>query len=827
MQTPSDYKNILQKKAAEIFGAPEFSTSGLECTHIYTQAVDEAICSIFELQASRNNAHERISLVALGGYGRKELCPHSDIDLLVLHSSSTPPACIAPFVRFMWDTGLNLGCVVRSLSECKAILGQDIATDTAFIEGRHLSGDKKLTDHLLLKIVTAHIRRTAKTFSGFMHTCLFRSLHSESMSMFRIEPDLKNGVATLRDCQRMMWAEFPGHEHQSMQQCLQRALGSDTAAHDFYEGYDFLTKMRIALHWACGHKQDILESSLQSDVAKILGFGETGAGKLMERFYRVVRAVRFSLLLYLEINPVKKQMWDSVQRRIGSVHVAEGFAISSGILFQTTPSFRQYAPSTIIMLFVRALNQKAALSVSLMHSIEKCNETLSIDDYRIPAVTKSFLAIMRHENRIGPILGQLHESRTLGRIIPQFDTLFCKVEYDSYHELTVDEHTIQAVSAIDDLKNETETVMRLCYEQYGKQHIPVLRLALLFHDIGKAMQGDHSLHGVIIANEMCDVIGLPQQETNLVCFLVFNHLKLSDLSLMGDPSEATMKEMGCMIATPQTLALLYLLTVTDIRKVGRATWTGWKSFVFEQQFGRLSEAIKTLDSPATHESEPLMSVFSMASDESVFAELSAQTTSDAISIRSESFAGFDRLIICGPDRIGFLADIIGCLSSEGYNILSAHILSKNNQALDVFTVEPPKLPAITVSKRIDNLYKKWDLLKRGLATAKTLVENRLATYPIRNFRTHKKPRAPVITFVNNDNQAYTTLRIDAEDSVGLVYKIASTLSECSVNIIGAHLFTRVDKASDIFHITSSSLSPIYTKETLAQIRSALETHLEL
>jgi [protein-PII] uridylyltransferase len=461
------------------------------------------------------------------------------------------------------------------------------------------------------------------------------------------------------------------------------------------------------------------------------------------------------------------------------------------------------SPEGILAVFHNALVTHATLSVDLAELIRASAAKLSTDDFKSQEASALFRKILSHDGDAGQMFRQMHDTGVLGKIVPYFEALTCKVEYDSYHEFTIDEHILLTIAHFDGLKSDPNENIRAVYRAIPRKMI--MRLGLLLHDIGKALPGDHTVNGAIITETVCERLGLNLDEAERVRSLVHNHLKFHNLSLLREPQESDLRSFAVEVEDRENLDMLYLLTIVDIQCVGHKTFTAWKAFLLEQQHSRVAmllnkplTALAQTGEPAavqTYEHDVL------PEDREQLSRMASELEGgDGIRLLSEEFRGFERLAVCGHDQIGFLSNIIGCITSEGYNILSAKVYTIDDEtAVDIFYLEPPGQPAISMSKRTDNLYRKWRDLTAGSTTADTLVADRIRTYPPPRLRGASKGEVK-ITADNESSAVHTIIEIDTPDNFGLLHRIARCMSEHRMNIVSARLSTRIDIAVDVFYV---------------------------
>ncbi len=836
------YRTRLADARTQLFDSDRIRLEPLKTVRDYAQEVDLILGEIFGSQVESAVPHLGVCLVALGGYGRKELCPYSDVDILILLENGSDKACLDQAIHLFWDIGLTMGCVVRTLSECADIIGQDISTDTALLEGRYLAGQWALYEKLQSGIVKPYFEREKKNYLNEINQALREGIFSLENAIYRVEPHLKNGICCLRDCQRLLWAERVRNGVRNFRDLHIKSNYLMSQAGQLEAGYGFLMGLRAELHWLCKRRLDVLETSLQPAIAEQHGFGPDGAGRLMEQFFRTVRDIRMILLAFLEQDSSGRNIWYDVRRRLSANHLGPGIAVLDGILFST----RSHDPSVgsalwSLGVFKYAILHKATLSVELRNRLRGIVARGEAKDFRTQSMGAVFRDIMECPEPIGQAMAMMHETGLLGRLIPQFAALTCKVEYDSYHEFTIDQHTLQCFQTADAFAHDPDDHIRLLYGSLS--HPLVLRLALLLHDIGKSLPGNHAHSGAVIAANVCERLGMSAEETKKTCFLVYHHLDMSDLSLSREPEDYHIREFAEVLGDKDMLDLLYLLTIADIRSVGRRTWTEWKAYQLEQLYegtlaalhgggkplrdGIVTETIKREQDVSSELS--LVAITDTAylqdntpEDRKRHRSWLMEVEGDAFRLHHEMFVGFERLTVCGSDRIGFLSDVIGCISSEGFNVLNARIYSTTDgKVLDIFHLEAPDKPRISSADRIGNLYHKWGMLSREEATADSLMRDRILRYPPEPLRLAATVPSINIGIDNSLSRLYTVVEIDTADNFGLLHKIARCFSENGINIHMARLSTRIDQAVDVFYVTDRDKMKITDLQKIEDLKGSL------
>jgi [protein-PII] uridylyltransferase len=828
------YKTELSEKRNRHFGsARRLQVPPLQALYAYCHDVDEILRAIYKKYIDTDKPDAAFCLIALGGYGRRELWPFSDVDILILHQDRHSSARLSRTVKVFWNIGLNMGCVVRTLSECAAIIGDDLATDTALLESRYICGNRDLFHNLQKTCLGPYFEKNKKKYIAEISAALREGLYSSENSLYRVEPNIKNGICTLRDCQRLLWAERVRSDARKFAELHAKSGFSLAETRSFIANYEFLAGLRTELHLICSQRMDVLEMDYQNDIARRLGFGRNGAGQLMEKYFKTVREIRTALLSFLEKDLTGKSIWSDVRRRLSAVEIAPAIAMLDGIVFSRhKKDVRLDTAQTIISLFQRALSHRATLSVELRNKVRHAVNAIDQDEFKEKIAGDLFLAILATPGPIGQTLLVMHETGVLGKLIPAFDALTCKVEYDQYHEFTIDQHILLALCACDELEHEPDDKIRNIYQIIEDKL--VLRLAVLLHDIGKMQPGDHAQNGAVIAENVCERLGLDEAQVDQIRFLVYHHLDMANMSLFREPDDKNMKIFFSDVENKKNLDLLYLLTVVDIRSVGRKTWTGWKAYQLEQLYDRVIDSFNNLKSDQMAEVTP--APLAVAGDSYLHDILPedrekhilwlTREEEAGLGLHLEIFTGFERLTVCADDRVGFLSDIIGCISSEGYNVLSARIYSTpSGKVLDIFHIEPPEKPRLTAQKRITRIYQKWEKIKTEQATADDLVAERIKIYSLPPLRRAPQKNLVDVRLNNTDSPHYTIVEIDTADNFGLLHRIAHCFSENMVNIVSARLSTRNDRAVDVFYVTDTAGKKITGKDFIGCLTGNLTAAL--
>ncbi len=801
MTSPREKINTLRQNC---FSREKLASDPLSAISRFSGSIDELLVQICAIHNLSDTA--RLSIVALGGYGRSELCPHSDVDLLVLHAGDHQDENTARFIRALWDLGLPLGCVVRSISECNRIMGEDLATDTALLDARFIAGDWNLFDRLWSSVVIPFYLKNRAWFLKEMDTALRDGLYKTSQLLYKVEPNLKNGVCALRGCHRLFWSE-------KVKQMKRLSKGESVNAQDedLVSAYHSILKLRSSLHMVAQRRADVLEFSYQTEAASVLGF--SNPGELIEFYFFTVARIKRHIMRQVE-QLGSDNIGSRFRKAVTAVQVSSGVKLLDGILFGSgqLPPAGENKVVWIFDLFTATLTHKATLSLQLQNLIRRMAAQFSHGDLFV--IRDKFCRMLALRNSIGSAIQLMHETGFLEKLIPEFEALRCKVEYDNYHEFTVDQHTIQALKTIDELAQESDfSLAEICSKV---SDLFSLRLATLLHDIGKSLDGEHSYSGSVMAEHICDRLGVGESVKESVSFLIRNHLTLSRFAFQRIPEEQAVREFASAFGSAEMLDLLYLLTVADIRSVGNSTWTVWKGTQLFETYERVRSVLTGQDTKIN------LRIHSLLTHDLI----DKLKSPDDLEIKTESFVGFERLTVAGYDRAHFFADVVACLSSEGYNILSAHIhTTPEGKALDQFHVEPDLHIKVSPQRRVENLKRKWMAITTQKTSARKLISERLQRYPFKS-RRDPGPQECSVVIDNDISQDFTLVEVRGIDRFGLLYKLAHSLSSLRINIASAKLATQVAQVVDVFYVTGPGGGKINDRMLLSTLRSSLMADLK-
>ena len=797
----------------------------MECVHAYARAVDEVLRKRFAIRITDQGQADEICLVAIGGYGRGEMFPYSDVDLMVLYSERADRSVIKAFERDVWDLGLAVGFVARTVGECGRILGDDWATDTALLESTCITGSMGLYTRLLDMALRPWFRKRRKWFIDEMRKTLIDGVYSTADTLYRIEPDVKNGICCLRDCQRIAWAERVaaeafGGQSRPFYQFMRR----EEQEH-LQECYAFLVRVRNELHMLSNRRLDILEVALQHDIAASFGYAENGPAALMGDFFRTVTTVKQCILTFTEHVYEDLGVIGRLRSALASFNAGKGLQVIDGVLYLKRSDDRRFADRALwaMEVFTTANTCHAEISTKLRYKLRETARSLQPKDFRRSDVEEAMCSLLSGKTQSGRIIQLMYETGILELLLPEFAPLSCRVEFDTYHEFTVDQHTLLALCAFDDLVHDGDELVQRIYLRLENRR--VLRLAVLLHDVGKALPGDHCRSGAILARNAAERLGFSKKEQRQVEFLVYHHLDLSEMSLRRELEEEALAQFAATVGTVGMLDMLYLLTVLDIRHVGTRTWTGWKAAQLAGLFARTGRILTDAQSRTVETDDAIdYQHETMPEDVQVHKTWLESLGAGELQIHTESFTGFYRVTVVTFDRISLLSDIAACFIHAGLDIISARVNTfPPDKIVDVFDVDPDDATRIPFDERIERFRSAWKRISSRKTTADSIVAQRLKSYPRKPVR-HTLSE-PHIAVNNTASPAATIIEISAPDRFGLFHTLVNALSCARVNISAARISTAVDAAVDVFYISDSEGNKIEDPQRLEAIGKVIMERL--
>ena len=842
---------------------------GYEIVSAYTEMMDHLILHLFE-GASQDfmerypNSNPRCTLIALGGFGRRELNPHSDLDLLFLYSWKVTPFLESVAERIcyaLWDSGLQVGHAMRSIAESIRLGNKDMKVKTAMIDTRYLCGDRQLYDNFERAVRECfHSGNGDRFIRKKLEENRFRHKRYGE-SVYLLEPDIKEGEGGLRDIHTALWVSKVRWGVKDLNELEFQGLLSPKDLSELKDSQNFLWRVRNELHFVSGNHQDQLTFEEQERVAIALGFKDDRTVKGVESFMRTyyLHAARISRWAS-SINHRATYISDAIQRKGQSPGraIRDGVYISKGVLWVSNTDIFDEHPENLISIFAESQRYRAEIGQSTRELIRKHLGLIDNRFRRSAAPAAMFRQILKGKERVYETLLDMHRSGVLDAFMPEFGDLLCMVQHDFYHIFTVDQHSLRAIKEFERLKagefNDSLPLLTQLAREVDK--FEVLLLGILFHDIGKGQGGNHSKIGSRIAKKIARRLRLNVDDILQLEFLVRAHLQLSHTAYRRDIEDETqVVDFALSVGSISNLKMLYLLTYSDTRAVGPDVWNNWKGSLLEDLYVRALRVLEELEKGQFQRGDRRSKVRRIQGR--LKRRLSRQFTPERVrrfvekmperyflttpeeempfhfgimeqysdqaflsSVRHFPENEYSEMVICTKDRPGLFALITGVFAAMGMDILSARITTrKDGLILDVFRIS--HLGKSEVVMEPERWTRIQSTLERVLTEPVDIVRLvGVAGQPIL-FKRRARTVSTVIHIDNETSENFTVLEIYAQDRVGVLFTITHELHQLGVSIHVAKISTNVDQVTDVFYVTDEDGEKIQDKKRLETIRQAL------
>jgi [protein-PII] uridylyltransferase len=803
-------------------------------------------------------------IIALGGYGREEQCLYSDVDLLFLFDQRTPPEAenlIREMIYPLWDIGMDVGYATRSLKECLSLAATDLNVLTPILDARFICGMSMLFSELMTqlreKVIRKHSGRILEELMAYTHG---RHAHYGD-SAYLLEPNLKEGQGGLRDYHTMVWVARLEHDLRQTRDLEYLGLLSHAEYQTLWEALDFVWNVRNHLHHLCGRKTDQLHFENQIKLAERFRYREESGQQPVERFLGDLHArmdsIKHQHLMLLHEFGLKTER--KRRRPTPPKSPMEGIEIvDGGLLNFARPEAILKRPELLIRIFEESAALKTPLSAEAKRLVREFAYLVDPAFRAAPKTVRSFERILLAPASAASALDDMLTTGLLVALIPEFQFVTHRIQYDEYHLYPVDKHLLRTVQTITQLAGEGAEAEPLCARIYRElKNKTLLFWAALLHDIGKGgTEDDHSNRGAELARGILAAKGFTAAEVDTVAFLVREHLSLIKTATRRDiHDEETAIVFGRRVKDVERLKMLYLLTVADSMATGPAAWNSWTSHLLREFFfkvlntlekGELASAaaVETVERKREAIFAAARSAAERREQERLFPALSPRYL---LSVPAESIVEHIRLFgrlgerdfiwaiapspdgktrtvtICAKDRPGLVASMAGVFTLNSINILDVQVFTWHNRtALDIFEVTPPPDLIFEDDKwrRAEDNFKAVLAAELDLAAAlKPRLESPRYTKP----RTAR--RAQRVRIDNTSSSFFTIIEVFAYDFPGLLFSIADALFRCELDIWVAKIATKADQVVDVFYVRDTTGQKVDTADRVAAVKEAVMARL--
>ncbi|MBR9972611.1 [protein-PII] uridylyltransferase [Magnetospirillum sulfuroxidans] len=864
------FKDVLAHGRAEVRQRFDVHGDGTQTVRENCFLIDQLVrivhdfAAAHELPQNIRTSGEAMSLVAVGGYGRGELSPQSDIDLLFLTPYKRTPwhEQIVEYVLYMlWDMGLKVGQSTRSADECIRMAKGDLTIRTALLEMRWLWGDQPLYFDLKNRYANEIIAGTGEEFVEAK--LAERDARHSNMGDTRyvLEPNVKEGKGGLRDLHTLYWLARYLYRVDSIAELVDQGILSKDAHKRFAKAQAFLWTVRCHLHYVTERAEDRLTFDVQPEIAQRMNYtdhaGTRGVERFMKHFFLVAKDVGDLTRLFCSL--AEEQQKRKPRMRLGKLLFlkrsnVDGFIIDGDRLNVAAEDQFATDPVAMIRLFHTSLEHGIDIhphALDLVHRNLKRVVSLRHD----AKANALFVAMLTSKKNPEVALRHMNEAGVLGRFIPDFGRVVAQMQYDMYHVYTVDEHTIQAIGILHaieqgDLVEEAPLSTLIIHKVSSRK---ALYLSVLLHDIAKGRGGDHSVLGADVAMKLGARFGLTEEETETVAWLVREHLSMSRVAFKRDIDDPqTITDFVTRVQSPERLRLLLVLTVADIRAVGPNVWNGWKGGLLRELYQRSEELM--LGGMAAARDHRVKAAQAALSRE-LLATNWPQTDIDAhltrgyptywtsfdtathvrharlvrdaesrhapltVDSRVDSFRSVTEINVYTSDHPGLFSQIAGAMAVSGANIVDAKIVTlANGMALDSFWIQESDGAAFDTPSKLAKLSTVIEQVLSGRMRLDKELAARKGKLPA---RAHVFKVPPRVIIDNKASSSHTLIEVNGRDRPGLLYDLTAAMTQLGLQIASAHISTYGERVVDVFYVKDIFGLKIQHDRKLDQIRDGV------
>ncbi|AXT34931.1 [protein-PII] uridylyltransferase [Phaeobacter sp. LSS9] len=855
---------------AEAFAEEPFAARALTRSYVYltdglvTAAYFTATSLLHPL--SNPTQGERIAVIAVGGYGRGEMAPQSDVDLLFLTPykiTAWAESAIESMLYILWDLRLKVGHSSRTIRDCIRLGGEDFTIRTAMLEQRFLDGDAGLAADLDRRLTAELFSKDAR---DFVEAKLAErdARHLKQGERYVVEPNVKEGKGGLRDLQSLYWIAKYLYQVQDVAELVPMGLFSPEELDSFAKAENFLWAVRAHLHLLTKRATEQLNFDLQVEVAARMGY-EDRAGRravevFMQEYFRHATKVGDVTRIFLTKLEATHQKSEPLLERIfrRRPRVKPGYAVIHNRLDVADPEAFCADKLNLLRIFEEALRTGMLIHPDAMRLVTASLHLVDDEMRNDKEARRIFLDLLLKHGNPERALRRMNELGVLSAFVPEFEPIVAMMQFNMYHSYTVDEHTIQVIAnfaAIE--RGELEDELPLSSEILRKGlSRKVLLVAMLLHDIGKGREQDHSILGAQIARRVAPRLGLNKSDSETVEWLVRYHLLMSDMAQKRDIADPrTVRDFAKAVKTIKRLDLLLLLTVCDIRGVGPDTWNNWKAALLRALYNQTREALENGMEALNraHRGTEAKKALRTALPDWTKAELKVETARHydpywqglhvtahidfaemlreltdlddpggmIVRLHPDEDRDATRACFCMADHPGIFARIAGALALVGANVVDARsYTTKDGYVTDAFWIqdseghpyEAERLPRL---REMIHKTLRGEVITGEALKSRDKIKKRERAF---NVPTH-------ITFDNDGSEIYTIIEVDTRDRPGLLYDLARTLAGANIYIANAVIATYGEQVVDAFYVKDMFGLKYYSeakqKSLEAKLRSAI------
>lgn len=800
---------------------------------------------------------EKLSVVAVGGYGRGTLAPGSDIDLLfVLPYKQTPwgESVVEYLLYLLWDMGFKVGHATRNIDECVRLSKTDITIRTSILEARHVCGDRDLFDELEQRFEKDVVRGTAREFIAAKLEERDDRHKRSGASRYRVEPNIKEGKGGLRDLHTLFWIAKYFYGVSKTDELIKLGVFTRKEHNRFLKCEDFLWAVRCHLHFLTGRPEERLSFDVQAELARRLGYQEHGGLAAVERFMKhyflIAKDVGDLTRIFCaqleeadakDTPDLNRLFLNLTGRRRRKIRGTTDFVLETKRIAVADDTIFERDPVNLIRLFWLADKHNLAFHPDTIQLVRRSLKFITKRVREDPEANRLFLDILTSKNQPETVLRRMNEAGVLGRFVPDFGRVVAMMQFNMYHHFTVDEHLLRSIGILAEIeRGDLEAEHPLANEIFPEiKDRVILYVALFLHDIAKGRKEDHSIAGAKVARKLCPRFGLTPAQTELVAWLIEEHLTMSSIAQSRDLADRkTIQDFHARVQTTERMKMLLILTVCDIKAVGPGVWNGWKGqllrtlyyeteplltggFTQVAQSERVNRAKQQLSHVLLEEKRDGEKAWSqrqvksyqklhysaywmrvdpdaMARHARFINDAETEKRTFATTVHTKSFEEITEITVYAPDHPRLLAYVTGACAVAGANIVDAQIFTTTNgKALDsIFINREFKDDADELRRgaRIGDLIQ--DVLNGSLH-----LPGVLATKSKKTRRQKAFSLEPEVSIDNTVSNLFSVIEVSGLDRLGLLYDLTTALADLNLDIASAHIATFGERALDGFYVT--------------------------
>lgn len=871
-----EVRHLLVRESAQLVEQVRAGVSGLQVAHQRASFYSILLGEVWQ-RAGGEGAGENLVLGAVGGFGREEMSPASDLDLVFLKEGSQAGVAeevVKQVLYVLWDLGFKVGHACRTIGETVERSESEPMIKTALLDARYLAGSTALWDKFREEYRKRSLEREVEKYLTWRLENQQSRHRKEGGTVFVQEPNLKSGVGGLRDLHNLRWVGKVCGEGESLDKLVERNWLGEAEAKQVEQAFDFLMMVREWLHVGQGGAGDVLSLRRQGELAEAMGYPQPNILRKSEALMREVYGHMRTLNLLCNSTATRlcqqrlgkpRGLWSFFAGWKGARRAADGFVLQGAELQPENPRVFDEDPTRMVRVF-RILQDQGSVPGAELKALMRSRFALLTDEVvQQKEVRETFLHILRQKGKVGRILRCMHESGVLGRMVPEFAPLTCLVQHEFFHRYTADEHTLVCLEQLDAMLGSKEPDLRKYAELYAKVEVPeILALALLLHDTGKAeLTRNHEEVGAAHAVAVARRFGFWGRNLQLMTFLVDHHMTLGTFARKNLDESETIRDLARIVQDQERLDLLMLISAADVRAVaGKNNWSSWRELLVwnlyqktKQMLAGEEEFLRVEEDKRAKQKEEVRAILSTAFTEGetrehlermgpayvrmcppalVMRHLGAvheflerrisgtDTLVPLVKWFDQPEEGHSEVIVVTWNRERLFSKIAGSFAVAGLNILSANIFTRRDDVVvDTFQVCNERMEA--VSHPIDrSTFEKT--LTEALGETEDHLNERIAEVgPTLWQRSLGEAEFPASLRVDQTSESGRTLiHVEAPDRVGLLHALTRAIADEGMQISGARITTEKGAALDTFLVEENSGEAVQAEDRLARLIERLK-----